>query len=183
MANKIKWGIRNVHYATRTVSGNTVTFGTPVAIPGAVNISLSAEGDDNPFYADDTEYYRVIANNGYSGTLEMALLPTTFRTVALGETTDTNSVLLEDADAQGQEFAIGFEMQGDDKSIYVWMYNVVASRPDVSAATKEASITPQTDTLNIVCRPDVTGYVMCRSTDATSSGTLSAWFSAVYQTA
>ncbi len=182
MANKIKWGVRNLHYATRTVSGSTVTFGTPVAIPGTVNITLSAEGDDTPFYADDTEYYRVMANNGYSGTLELALIPSAFRQLALGETLDTNGVLVEDSDKQGGEFALGFEMQGDDANILVWMYNVVASRPDVSAATKEASVTPQTDTLNITARADVDGLVIARTTDTTSSGTKTGWFSAVYKT-
>ena len=181
MANKIKWGVRNLHYATRTVSGSTVTFGTPVAIPGTVNISLSAEGDNTPFYADDTEYYRVMANNGYSGTLELALIPAAFRELALGETLDTNGVLIEEADKQGSEFALGFEMQGDDDTILVWLYNVVASRPDVNAATKEASVTPQTDTLNIVCRADADGQVIARTTDTAATATKSAWFSTVYK--
>lgn len=183
MANKIKWGVRNLHYATRTVSGSTVTFGTPVGIPGTVNISLSAEGDNTPFYADDREYYTVMANNGYSGTLELALIPAAFRQLALGETLDANGVLVEDSDAQGSEFALGFEMQGDDANILVWLYNVVASRPDVNASTKEAAVTPQTDTLNIVCRADVNGDVIARTTDTTSSGTKTGWFSAVYRTA
>lgn len=182
MANKVKWGIRNVHYATRTVSGTpeAVTYGTPVAIPGAVNISLSPEGDNTPFYADDIEYFRVMANNGYTGTLEMALLPAAFRELALGEALDQGSVLVENADKQGKEFALGFEIQGNDKNILVWMYNVVASRPDVNASTKEAAATPETETLNIVVRPEIGGNVMVRTTDATADGTKNSWFSTVY---
>lgn len=51
MANKVKYGISNVHYAPVTSSG----FGTPVALEGAVSLSLSAEGERSVFYADNIE--------------------------------------------------------------------------------------------------------------------------------
>ncbi len=57
--NKVKFGLKNCHYAKATLDPdtNTVTFGTPVAIPGAVNLSMDPEGDNEPFYADDMVYY------------------------------------------------------------------------------------------------------------------------------
>ena len=49
-------------------------YGVPKAIPGAVSISLDAEGESSPFYADGIVYFRSVTNNGYSGDLEMALI-------------------------------------------------------------------------------------------------------------
>lgn len=73
MGNKVKYNLKNVHAAKMTesvVDGVTkYTYAAPQAIPGAVSISLDAEGDSSPFYADGIVYFRSVANNGYSGEL------------------------------------------------------------------------------------------------------------------
>ena len=49
MGNKIKYNLKNVHAAvlteTTTSTGTTYSYDTPEPIPGAVSISLDAEGD------------------------------------------------------------------------------------------------------------------------------------------
>ena len=76
MGNKVKYNLKNVHAAklTETDSDGTTTFSyaEPKAIPGAVSISLDAEGETSPFYADGIVYFRSVTNNGYSGDLEIA---------------------------------------------------------------------------------------------------------------
>ena len=99
MSNKIKYNLKNVYAAVMTRSGSTYTYATPVAIPGAVSMSLDAEGEASPFYADGIVYFRSAANNGYSGDLEIALIPEWFREQVLLETKDSNNVFIETKEA------------------------------------------------------------------------------------
>ena len=54
--SRIRYGIKSVYYAviTEGEDGN-VTYATPVALPGAKSISLSAEGDKLEEYADNAK--------------------------------------------------------------------------------------------------------------------------------
>lgn len=180
MANKIKYGLRNVYYAVATEgTGGALTYATPVAIPGGVNLSLSAEGETSPFYADDVIYFQSTSNNGYSGTLEVALLPDTFKTDVLLETVNAAGVSVEKANVTPKEFALLFEFQGDDKASRHALLRCSCSRPDVAGATKEASIEPQTETLNITAMPRLNDYVVKASCPQTATTAYTAWYSAV----
>ena len=80
--NKVKFNICNVHYAPITVADEgKVSFGTPVAMPGAVSISMDPTGEPESFYADGIEYYVINNNQGYDGDLELAMIPETFRII------------------------------------------------------------------------------------------------------
>lgn len=184
MANKIKYGLRNVYYAVATEgTGGVLTYATPVAMPGAVNLSLSQEGETSIFYADDVGYYQSTSNNGYSGTLELALIPDSFKSSVLGETVDTSGVYIEKSDVTPKEFALLFEFQGDQAAVRHAMYRCTVSRPDVAGATKEASIEPQTETLNITALPRINDYLVKASCPQSATTAYSSWYSAVYTTA
>jgi len=181
--NKVKFGLKNCHYAKATLDVDTgkVTFGTPVAIPGAVNLSLDPEGDTEPFYADDMVYYVTTANNGYSGDLEVALIPDSFRTDILHEEEDSNGVLVENSQVETEHFALLFEFSGDKKKIRHCLYYCSASRPTIEGKTTEDSKEVQTETLEITASPMPDGVVKVKTGSNTSDTTYSGWYSAVYE--
>lgn len=182
MGNKVKYNLKNVHAAklTKGDDGN-FTYATPQAIPGAVSISLDAEGDSSPFYADGIVYFRSTANNGYSGDLEIALIPEWFRTDILQEIKDSNGVLVERSDnTESVYFALLFEFDGDVHAIRHVLYNCTASRPSIESETKEDTIEPGTETLSLTADPREDGLVKSRTGDDTSAATYNSWYQEVY---
>ena len=185
MGNKVKYNLKNVHAAklTETVTNGVTSFsyGTPKAIPGAVSISLDAEGESSPFYADGIVYFRSVTNNGYSGDLEMALVPEWFRTEILQEQLDSKGVLIEKSDnRESVKFALLFEFDGDINCIRHVLYNCTSSRPSIESETKEDTIEPGTEKLSITADPRADGLVKARTGDTTDAATYDGWYSAVY---
>ena len=185
MGNKVKFNLKNVHAAklTETVTDGVTSFSysTPKAIPGAVSISLDAEGESSPFYADGIVYFRSVTNNGYSGDLEMALVPEWFRTEILQEALDGKGVLIEKSDnKESVKFALLFEFDGDVNCIRHVLYNCTSSRPSIESETKEDSIEPGTETLSITADPRADGLVKARTGDTTDATTYANWYKSVY---
>ena len=179
--NKVKFNICNVHYALITVDEDgDVTFGTPVAMPGAVSLSLEPNGEPSNFYADGSAYYTISNNMGYEGDLELAMVPESFRTDVLKESLDDNSVLVESANVETANFALLFEFDGDVKKIRHVLYNCSAARPNIESATNEEEIEVQTETLAITAAPLANGYVKARTGDSTTDTVYTGWYTSVY---
>lgn len=188
MANKVKYGLSNVYYAKATISSDgSATYGNPVAIPGAVSLSLSAQGSNDPFYADNIKYYVTASNTGYEGDLEVALIPDSFRTNILGEITSDDGVAIEQTDAVATPFALMFQFEGDDKGTRHVMYNCTATRPSVEGDTKEDSTSVKTETMTITCA-SIYNATLSKNivkgrclNDGTSATTYASWNTTVYQ--
>ena len=182
MGNKVKYNLKNVHAAKLTKSDDgTFSYAAPKAIPGAVSISLDAEGDSSPFYADGIVYFRTYANNGYSGDLVIALIPEWFRTEILQETLDANGVLIESAgNLESVHFALLFEFDGDINAIRHVLYDCTTARPSIESETKEDTIEPGTETLSLTADPRSDGLVKSRTGDTTAKATYDGWYQSVY---
>jgi len=180
MSNKVKYGLKNVYYSVITLTNNVPSYATPVHIPGAVNLTLSPVGEKVKFAADDMEdYFAENVNNGYDGSLEMALIPDSFRTDVLGDTIDNNGALIENANATVKRFALMYEFDGDAKKTRHVMYNVLANRPNIEGTTRSNTKEPKSETLEVEVRPaldtsDVRAKVMQGETGYDT------FFSAVY---
>ncbi len=182
VVNKVKFNICNVHFAllSQDASGN-VSWGTPVPLPGAVSLSLDPTGEPESFYGDGVEYFVVNNNQGYSGDLELAMIPEAFRTDVLMETADSNNVLVENANSQTGHFALLFEFDGDAKKIRHVMYNCSASRPQISSQTNTEKKDVQTEKLSIKARPLASGLVKAKTGDNTKASAYNNWYKSVYQ--
>ena len=188
MANKIKYGLSRVYYAKATIDTSTgaATYTTPVAIPGAVSLSMDPSGDSNKFYADNVAYATFAANAGYEGELEVALIPDSFRKDILGEVVDSD-IQVEKASATTTPFALLFQFEGDEDATRHVFYNVTAARPNVGSKTTEESVDVQTETLKLTCGAIFNAkldesIVKGKISDKTKQ-TYTDWFNSVHQPA
>ena len=182
MANKVQFGLSNVWFALLNLGENgDATFGTPHKHPGAVNLTLEPSGSDTPFYADNIVYYTASANQGYTGTLEMALFDEWFQTNVLGNTLDENGVMVENSNINPKPVAILYQVEGDEEAARRVLYNVQVSRGSDTAATKGETTEPQTSTVNITVSPlPESGIVRAHTTQNTDETTFNSWYNEVY---
>lgn len=182
MANKVKYGLKNVYYAKATDDGTgALTYETPVAWPGAVNLSMEAQTETSTFRADNVDYWRGTANNGYEGDFESALIPDSFRVDILGETLDTKGFYVEKINRPTVEFALLFQFEGDESATRHCLYRCVASRPAVNGQTTDTNIEPQTESLNISAKARINDEVVKSRCPASATAPYNAWFSAVQE--
>ena len=179
MANNrpVHFNIHNVHYAPLNTDG---TYGTIAALPGAVSLTCDANSGETVFYADGIAYYQTYNNAGYDGELEVAEITDDFLENILMQINDTNHVLVEDANAEPKQFALGFQIDGNLRSTYFWYYVCTASRPSQEANTNEESKEVDTQTLEWKCAPNADGYVRAKSTAETTAAVIEGWFTSVY---
>lgn len=147
---KVKFNLRQVHVAPMLTD---TTWDTPVAVPGAVGLTLDAAGDESTFYADGKPYFVYTKNNGYTGTLEVAMFPDDLLAKLLGWFIDSKGKLVEDANGKPVKFALSYEVETDEKERRSVLYECQISRPSDNAKTTEGGVEPQTDTVNITAIP------------------------------
>jgi phi13 family phage major tail protein len=185
MGNKVKYGLSNVHWAPVIQDAPAaIVYGLVKPWPGAVNISLEAQGDPVRFRADNGVYWGYATNDGYSGDLEMAEIPDEFRTDCLGEEI-INGVAFESGEPKPEhlkKFALFYQFEGDARATKHVNYYCSVSRPTDESGTVSDSIEPQTSTVTITSekRPD-TKMVKARCTTAAPQETYDSWFDYVHE--
>lgn len=181
---KVNYGLKNAYFATITeAEDGAFTYGTPIRLPGSVELTLEPRGDMIEFYADDMLYFSAPNNQGYDGTFTLANIPTAFATECLGEVIDeTDQVVTEVQGAKPKGFALLFEFDNDIKATRHVLYNCKASRPTVSSSTSTDSVEPGTSELSFVAsaRPS-DRQVKTKTTQSTPAAIYDAWYEKVYE--
>lgn len=183
--SKVQFNIKNVHYAILTETDNqgviTESWGNVVKVPGAVSLTLDADGEISPFYADGIKYYIAASNQGYTGSLEMARIPDRMLIDIWGMEKDNNGVLIENVEKQFKDFALMFEIDGDAKSQRFCLFKVSATRPQIASQTNTETKEPQTQTMDISATPLLSNNnVLAKTTADTSDEQFNNWFQQVY---
>ena len=144
--SKVMYGLSNVHYALLTETTDPQTgaivssYGEVKAWPGAVNLTLDPQGNPVTFSADNTAYYTLINNQGYSGDFECTLIPDDVRLDTLGNTKDENGFIVESDHDQVSYFALMFEINTDQNpNRYVFYKVALAQRPSVASETVDVT--------------------------------------------
>lgn len=180
--NKVQFGLTNVHYATfeRDVDGK-FTYNEPVRIEGAVSLTLNPVGDEMKFYADNGVYFSRFANNGYEGTLNIAMITDKIRTDILGEKM-VNGGFLETGDARPKDVALMFEVDGDVEQTRFVYYSCSIARPSQTANTTGESIEIEGQELSFSAKPRLGDKAIRWNTgDATPVAMYDNFFKAVVQ--
>lgn len=152
--NKVTYGLEKVHIAfLDETNAEQPAWETPIPIPGAVRWTPSAVGEESTFFADNTQYFVITSNNGYTGELEMALIPDDVLAEMLGWEIDNNGMLVEISDAQPKKFALLGQVQGDKRNRRFVYYDSQATRPAKERTTKGESIEVATDVLSMTVSP------------------------------
>lgn len=189
-ANKVKYGLKNVHYALVYESVNTSgepvsTYGDVKSWPGAVNLSLSSSASKTVFRADDSDYFVTYGQGGYEGDLESALVPEDIKTAVLGFQTDDDGILVESTGSfsTNKYIAMMFEFDGDQRQTKHCLYKVSLSRPSIASQTtgENGQIDPQTETLTLTAGPrcDADHYIHAETATNTDAEATAAWYTAV----
>ena len=127
------------------------------------------------------QYFVTVANNGYTGDLEVALFPEQFLTDVFGYTSSAqDKVLTENATVQPKSFALLFEEAGDTSGTKFVLYNCTCTRPSRSLATTTETTEPQTQTVSVTASPLADGRTMAYTSDTTPENVLIGWYNDVW---
>lgn len=192
--NKVKYGLKNVHYAMVTESvvttgadaGKTVSsYSALKKLAGAVNLAFNPTASKNVFRADNEDYFVSYGQGGYEGDLEVARVNEDFLKDVLNYVEDDDKILVESSAAfkTVNYFALLFEFDGDQKETKHCLYKCSASRPSIASQTtgEGGQIDPQTETLTItsVPRADEDKYIHLQTQETTSTAVSEAWYTNV----
>lgn len=178
MSDKVTFGISEVAVASVTVTEGVTTYGTPVKIPGAMQLTLTPKNTEIKLEADnDPNYFATTSNDGYDAELTMAKIPDTLKTGYMGYEADADGSIGEDVTALPKPFALLYQVEGDAEGTRHIFYNCVPSR---GTKTEKSGKTPEGETIPmLIKKPEDSKFIKFFSQKSVDATKYDAWYTAV----
>ena len=131
MANNIvSFGLKNVVYSEIFINNGEITYGPPTRLKGAQELTADINGSNTPVYGDDYMLHNFNAYVGHTIQLKMTELDWDFKFRILGYLAEPHDNWFEVANAEVKPFALGYEIDGDEKKRRIW-YLFCTAKPTV----------------------------------------------------
>ncbi len=152
--NKVTFGLTNVHYAmaNQTTDGSWL-FQKPIRLYGAQEFSAELIGGSSQVHADDQVLSTLISYSGSTITLKMTEIDEQFKKDVFGYKEDEKGNLIEITNTEVKTFALGYEIQGDNKARRIWYFLCTATPVGSATKTKSDSVEANSISLTITARP------------------------------
>lgn len=155
MANKVEFGISQLHVGTYTVDDQgVVTLGTPYHQPGAVSFAPEEQSEKNDFYADNIVYWAGYTGGSFEGDLEVAKFSDEFKKQFLAYVELDDGGLAVVKNAIKPNVYIAFQVEGDAESRRVIMYNAALGGIEREFSTITEQKEPVTETIPVTVTGD-----------------------------
>ncbi|MEC0242766.1 phage tail protein [Paenibacillus dokdonensis] len=177
-------GLKNIHYALVLTDDPTgATYGTPKKLAPALSANVSPTVNSATLNADDGPILVADALGEIKVDLGVSDVPLSIQAELLGSTLKENGLLVDNANDQAPEVALGFERtMNDGSSRFTWLLKGKFQKFAEEAKTKEGTPSFQT--------PTITGTFLKRIFDdnwrfradsgvAGSEALIASWFTAV----
>lgn len=180
-------GLKDIYYALLTKDDSTgATYGTPKKLAPAITANVSPTVNSATLNAEDGPLLTANALGEITVEIGVADIPFDVQAEILGQTINSDGVLIDNADDQAPELALGFRRTlHDGTSRLTWLLKGTFQLPTEEGKTKEG--TPEFQT------PTITGTFLKRIYDGNwryrvdtgregaNQTVIDSWFQAVYE--
>lgn len=176
-----KVGLDQLHYAPITAdTSSALTYGTVVAVPGAIEAKITSENNEQTLYADNAAAETASSRGKITVELQVKDLDLDTLAALLGHTV-TAGVMVRSANDTPPYVAVGWRgLKANGKYRYIWLLKGKFVEPDDNYKTKGENIEFQPATIKGTFVATENSGVTDRMTDADTTGfveaTATAWF-------
>ena len=124
MANKVEFGISNLHIGTYAVNDQgDVVLGAPYHLPGARAFAAETQSEQNNWYADNIIYWSGYSGGSVEGDITVAIFTDEFKKQFLGYKETVDGGLGEVKNAYKPNVYVAFQTEGDYEPVRCIFYN------------------------------------------------------------